>query len=180
MSDHFQKGRYLQGFKDEIGNRESRGSGGYNAVSKSGRALGKYQKQEGALKDTGFMTSEGQWTGKYGVNSREDYLKNRQAQESGMDDFLKRTEKSLKTYKVNREIGRIVGGRMGNYNITKSGMLAAAHRRGARAVKEYTDHLRENNWQSNLDAILDEKQRRKFMHIETRMREFQKIKALNE
>ncbi|WHS33936.1 hypothetical protein QLQ09_24230 [Brucella sp. NM4] len=70
--------------------RMSEGSGNYGTNTGNGY-WGAYQFGEDALTDIGYM-KDGQWTGKNGVNSLEDYLNNPTAQD---DAFLRYGEKNL-------------------------------------------------------------------------------------
>jgi hypothetical protein len=57
-------------FREEIANRESRGSGGYRAINDQG-ALGAYQLTPIALKDIHWKDKNGNWTDASGVTGDE-------------------------------------------------------------------------------------------------------------
>ena len=78
----------LNDFYNDLGARES--GGNYSSVNKYGY-VGKYQMGEAAMIDAGYYKKpsgkynndwSGQFTGKDGVYSVQDFLKNKQAQEN--------------------------------------------------------------------------------------------------
>jgi hypothetical protein len=89
-------------YKDALGKRES--GNNYKAVNQFGY-VGKYQFGNQALYDAGYtvssrannslMLNTANWSGKDGVNSRDDYLNNPQAQENGMDTFTANNYRTL-------------------------------------------------------------------------------------
>lgn len=96
--------------------------------------IGLYQTGEGALIDGGYYKKEGKlnnnwkgkWTGKNGINNLEDFVNNPDAQTLAIKDYHKivwnRFLKSVHLYQ-GKEIQGVL--------VTKSGMLAASHLRGA-------------------------------------------------
>ncbi len=107
-------------FFEALGGRESNGN--YQARNRYGY-LGKYQFGKAALQDIGYRDKNGNWTGKNGVNSEADFLKKTDAQENAMKEFTQLQWKRLKGLGADKYIGQTMGG----INITKSGLLAAAH-----------------------------------------------------
>ena len=129
----------LQDFLNDLGARES--GGNYRAFNKYGYA-GKYQMGEAALIDCGYYKKasrnynndwSGEFTGKDGVFSIKDFLNNPQAQENAQIIFKKRQWGYLKACGADKYIGKIING----YTVTASGLLAAAHLKGAGAVRQY-------------------------------------------
>jgi hypothetical protein len=57
--------------------------------------------------------------------------------------------------------------------ITEDGLLAAAHRMGAGAVRDYLAHQNENGWSSDFSRL---KKKEAYEAIETRLRVFQNIR----
>ena len=120
--------------KTQIAHNESGGK--YDAVEANrGNYLGKYQIGAGALRDEGYIKPDAyakygtkavnypsSWTGKGGVNSKEDFLRNRDAQEKSMDGLLDKNYASL------RNTG---GVQPGDSKEHVSGMLATSHLLGA-------------------------------------------------
>ncbi|MDY7047860.1 MAG: hemolysin [Microcystis panniformis WG22] len=139
-----------QNFKDAIGQRESGGSGGYQAQNSLG-FLGKYQVGEAVLKDIGFyveVTSPnyykndwlGTWTTKSGVTSKDSFLgingKDKTiaaaSQEKAFDAIL-----ALNANKIIKGGWAVYDGQILNgYHITFSGMLAYAHLVGYTALTQ--------------------------------------------
>ena len=128
----------LQDFLDALGKRES--DCNYRAFNKYGYA-GKYQMGEAALIDAGFYQKKGKynndWSGNFlgkdGVNSIQDFLNNPSAQENAQIAYKKRQWSYLKSVGAHNYIGKTVNG----YIITPSGLLAGAHLKGAGGVIEY-------------------------------------------
>ena len=129
----------LNDFYNDLGARES--GGNYSSVNKYGY-VGKYQMGEAAMIDAGYYKKpsgkynndwSGQFTGKDGVYSVEDFLKNKQAQENAQKAFKQAQWNQLKAIGADKYIGKEING----VKITQSGLLAAAHLKGPGAVKEY-------------------------------------------
>ena len=113
------------------------------------RYIGLYQFGEATLADLGYYKKtlkpgqdpstlyrgndwSGTWTGKNGINSREDFLNNRLVQEIAVRNYHKIIWKRyLKDYQKyeNQEIGGVL--------LTRAGMISAAHLVGHGAVKEF-------------------------------------------
>tara|TARA_Y100000034_G_scaffold123003_1_gene169198 strand:- start:2466 stop:6098 length:3633 start_codon:yes stop_codon:yes gene_type:complete len=115
--------------KDIIGQRESNGD--YSAVNSLGYA-GKYQFGKMALIDTGYKDSDGNWTGKDGVTSKEQWLANHDAQEKAMDELMRRNTRALSHFGLDEFIGKTINGT----KITMNGALASAHLLGAKGTVE--------------------------------------------
>lgn len=129
----------LDKFYNDLGVRES--GGNYSSVNKYGY-VGKYQMGEAAMIDAGYYKKpsgkynndwSGQFTGKDGVYSLQDFLKNKQAQENAQKAFKQAQWNQLKAIGADKYIGKEING----IKITQSGLLAAAHLKGPVAVKEY-------------------------------------------
>ena len=97
----------LNDFYNDLGARES--GGNYSSVNKYGY-VGKYQMGETAMVDAGYYKKpsgkynndwSGQFTGKDGVYSVQDFLKNKQAQENAQKiNWLECFKFSLEQYGV--------------------------------------------------------------------------------
>lgn len=129
----------LRDFMEALGARES--GGNYKALNKFGYA-GKYQMGEAALIDAGYYKKpskkynndwSGQFLGKDGVSSLNDFLNNPAAQENAQFVFMKKQWSYLKVLGADKYVGKIING----YKIAPSGLLAGAHLKGAGAVAEY-------------------------------------------
>lgn len=108
--------------------RMSEGSGNYQTNTGNG-FYGAYQMGEDALTDAGYMDGNGNWTGRNGVNSLEDYLNNSTAQD---DAFLRYGEKNLGYLNGwEQYIGQTIGG----VQVTRAGLIAGAHLVGAGGLK---------------------------------------------
>ena len=59
-------------------------------------ALGRYQMTPAGLQAAGMMDKHGNWTGKYGIHSRDQFLADPRAQERALSDFLSVTERQLR------------------------------------------------------------------------------------
>ena len=168
-------GKLSHQYLDKIADLESR-IGGYGAVNKSSIDLGRYQMSGGALQDANMKNKTGQWTGKFGVYSNQDFLKNKEAQEHAMDWYTAKNAKVMKNHKSYSYAGREIDGIKKRFKITRGGLDAAAHRQGATAVRDYLRHMNNNNMKSDFSKLL-KKDQTKFERIETRLREFEGIKS---
>ncbi|MBE7703795.1 MAG: hypothetical protein E7Z89_07085 [Cyanobacteria bacterium SIG28] len=121
----------------------SESSGNYGAVNKF-NYLGKYQMGEEALSDAGYYkknalnssknnTWNGQFTGKDGVYSKNDFLNNHQAQENAIREYMKKQWQYAKHFGHDKYIGKKING----IEITPSGLLAGMHLKGVGGVNDY-------------------------------------------
>lgn len=126
-------------FLSDLGIRES--GGNYKSLNRYGYA-GKYQMGEMALVDCGYYKKpscnynndwSGEFLGKDGVKSIQDFLNNPQAQENAQIIFKKKQWEYLKAVGADKYVGQIING----YKITESALLAGAHLKGAGAVIRY-------------------------------------------
>ena len=129
----------LQQFLSDLGARES--AGNYKAFNRYGYA-GKYQMGEAALIDAGYYRKpsrrynnvwSGEFLGKDGVKSIQDFLNSPKAQESAQMIFKKKQWSYLKAVGAHNYIGLFING----FVITPSGLLAGAHLKGAGSVIQY-------------------------------------------
>ncbi len=129
----------LQQFLNDLGARES--GGNYKALNKYGYA-GKYQMGEAALVDAGYYRKfsrrynndwSGEFLGKDGVKSLQDFLNTPKSQENAQIIFKKKQWGYLKAVGAHNYLGLIIN----DIVITSSGLLAGAHLKGAGAVIEY-------------------------------------------
>ncbi|MDB9499262.1 LysM domain-containing protein [Nodularia spumigena CS-336/02] len=133
--------------------------------------MGKYQFGEALLIDLGYYKANtyygqpgidknywrGRWTGKNGVNSKQDFLSNK----NNVQEKAIREAMNLKSSRLNSELqgkGRsvkdFIGKRQRGIVITNSGLLAAAHLRGPRAAAEMLLFDRDNR-DENGTSIFD-------------------------
>ena len=131
--------RTLQQFLNDLGARES--AGNYKAFNLYGYA-GKYQMGEAALIDAGYYRKpsrrynndwSGEFLGKDGVKSIQDFLNSPKAQENAQIIFKKKQWGYLKAVGAHNYLGLIING----FLITPSGLLAGAHLKGAGSVIQY-------------------------------------------
>lgn len=165
-------------FREEIANRESRGSGGYRAFNKSG-ALGAYQLTPIALEDIKWRDKNGVWSKASGIASDEEFLNNPLAQEIALKEYLARNEKILRYGGFEPPLGQVIRGLEGELTVTENGLAAAMHREGAPAVKRYLKALASQNWISD-ESQWPEKQRPMIRAIEDRLRDFADIPYLRQ
>ena len=160
-------------YRNEIAKAEQ--SKNYQALSPSGEAWGRYQLTPIARRDIGLERLDGSLTGKYGVNTKKEFLNDPVAQEQAFADVMKRNEEQLRDKNNNtvQYIGQQIDGVKAKFKISLSGLLAAAHRRGAGAVRQYLDHQKANKWISNPKTFPAGP--RIFKSIETRLRTFENI-----
>ena len=126
-------------FFEDLGKRES--SGNYRAKNKQG-FIGKYQMGEYAMIDAGYYKKNskignndwsGQFTGKDGVYSVEDFLNNKQAQENAQKAFKQAQWSYLKNIGATKYLGQIING----IKITPAALLGGAHIGGQGKVNDF-------------------------------------------
>lgn len=122
-----------------------KGEGGGNpaATTTLGSASGKYQFTYATLKDLGYITSgpatvpagAGEWSGvvwsgKDGVNSRTDFLRDEAAQDAALDTFTQKNWNHISQY---TPLGTEVNG----VQMTQGGALYAAHMLGPGGYEQW-------------------------------------------
>lgn len=120
-----------------------------------------------SLRAIGMTDANGRWTGKYGVHSRAQFLANPEAQEKALGDFLNETERQLRATGAFTYVGRTIDGHVASFSITRAGLIAAGHRWGAHATRDYLGRVEENGYKSH-NLILS----RGESAVETRLRTF--------
>ncbi|MCK1709732.1 MULTISPECIES: Ig-like domain-containing protein [unclassified Bradyrhizobium] len=130
------RGTYVD-FLNALGQRES--SGVYTVENRL-HYLGKYQMGELAFIDIGLVNPDstpgnndysGGFTGKYGVNSKADFLNSPAAQDSAIRDYM------AKQFGFLGSVLQYDGQTLNDVPITLSGMLGGAHLVGAGAARTY-------------------------------------------
>ena len=115
-------------FMEAIRISESQGHGGYQADT--GRHIGAYQMGVEALISTGYLAlgstgfSSG-WTGKDGINSKQDFKDSETVQDNAIQDYWLNTQWLMET--LNRGLEIYAGQTLNGYRLTLSGMIAASH-----------------------------------------------------
>ena len=140
---------------------------GYGEVNEKAGALGRYQILSSGLRAAGMIDANGNWTAKYGVHSRAEFLANPEAQEKALGDFLNETERQLKANGSFAFIGKRIDGLRARFTIARAGLIAAGHRERAGAVHNYLDRITRNGSTSQGLALTREERA-----IETRLRTF--------
>lgn len=163
-------------FREEIGNEESRGNGGYRAINKSG-ALGAYQLTPIALEDIGWRDKNGTWSEASGVANDEAFLNNPVAQEIALKEYLLKNRHYAAKFGSLDRIGQTIQSDGGNFAITEDGLAAAMHRAGAPAVRDFLTFLAERGWVSD-HSHWSKDQKDRFEPIEARLRKFADIPYL--
>jgi hypothetical protein len=116
-------------------------SGGDYQVVNTLNFLGAYQFGEAALIDLGYVRHDGDiydndygggWTGKNGVQSVDDFLLSRYAQDSAAEEWLV----LMWAYLEERDLDDFAWTEVGGIHLTPSAMLAATHLLGAGAMEQ--------------------------------------------
>ena len=169
---------FSEDMRNKLGNLESNNQYHIHTVQGGGIvALGKYQIRRPGFIDIGYMDKNGNWTGKNGIYSSEDFLNSPQKQEQILDEYLKSNYQQLKNKGALNYLGTPMHGLVNDFNITNTGLLAASHREGSGAVNNYLNNLvknRNGQYYINYDEITDNRLSEMFKRIETRLRNFEK------
>lgn len=120
-----------------------------------------------ALRAAGMLDTPGNWTGKYGIRSGAQFLASPDAQERALTDFLNDTERQLRALGAFAFIGTTIDGRRGRFTVTRAGLVAASHRQGAPATRDYLIMLQENGFSSTRAPLTH-----RALRVETRLRTF--------
>jgi hypothetical protein len=140
-------------------------------------AIGKYQFRKPAFQETGYMDENGTFTGKDGINSVNDFINNPKIQEKAIRELLKKNYNYMINYKVLHLLEGTISGKVADFPITISGMLAASHKEGGPMTAKYLKSLEKNK--DGLYYLPYHKYKgntlRSFLAIETRLREFSKL-----
>ncbi|HHC29671.1 MAG TPA: DUF3262 domain-containing protein, partial [Rhodobacterales bacterium] len=127
------------GFRHALAMRES--SGRYDLVNTLG-FLGAYQFGEGALNDLGFVAEDGKWwdndfsggwTGKFGIDSRAEFLASPDAQDRAANEWFPLFWGNLEAVGADD----YVGDKIDVIRISPSGLIAGAHLLGAGNVRDW-------------------------------------------
>jgi len=163
-------------FADRIGFLESRDKYGEVITAPNGdRVVGRYQFTPIALKQLGITVDKnGNWKGLPGIRNEGDFRKNTAVQDMLFRKFIAENHRQLTVKGVRKHVGRTFRGIRRPITITEGGLAAAAHRMGPERVKQYLKHLQSQGWVSNASKFPSHL-KSKFLAIETRLREFEKI-----
>ncbi len=153
--------------EEQSADKENDGYGQRNAGS---NALGRYQMTLIALQAAQWKDSQGNWLPSTGIKSDQDFLKNPEAQERAMTDYLNDLDSQIKRLGLASEAGLKYQGKSGEITVTEAGLVAASHREGAPAVRTYFRALHNNGDKTNTLKMNAQQ-----LHIETRLREFQNV-----
>ena len=119
-------------FLDDLGMRES--SDNYAAVNQY-VYLGRYQMGDLALQDAGFLDKSGSWTdlaSSYEIADREDFLASLKGQDAAVEAYHKKLCSYIRAYGLDDYLGT----RYYGVKVTRSGLLAACHLVGVRAMSQ--------------------------------------------
>ena len=149
----------MSNFYDVLKEKESSGISdpkkGQKAEQKDYHYIGFYQMGESALIDAGYYKADGtktndwkgQWTGKNGIYSKQDFLNNAAVQEIAVREYHEKlwayVKSSLKSDQkdINLYIGKTINGDI----ITREAIIAGAHLVGATKMALYLKTWGEKN-----------------------------------
>jgi hypothetical protein len=99
------------------------------------------------------------------------------AQEAAFEAVMRRNHVHLEQNGAYGTLNQRIQGVAAEFQVTQSGLLAAAHRQGSEAVAKYLERMRESGWNSN-EAIngLSDKEGKIHRQIETRLRTFSNVR----
>ena len=144
----------MKNFSEFLTNLAARESGGsYTVVNQYGY-LGKYQVGEASLIDTGYYKKDGtstndwkgEWTGKDGVWSKDDFLSKAQAQENAIRAYIDKQWGYIEKLGLDKFVGKTLSD---GTLITESGLIAGAHLKGVGGLQRY---LKSDGVDDNIDG----------------------------
>ena len=128
-------------FFNALGQRESNNNP--KKINKFGY-MGKYQFGEEALVALGYYKKDGtrkndwkgEWTGKDGIYSKQDFLNNPLIQDKAVRELSDLNWKMALNNKLHHSLGKIRAG----VKVTKAGIIAGMHLKGGRSVINFLNH----------------------------------------
>lgn len=143
-------------------------------LTEPGFSAGRYYLSLDALIGVGVVRRDGSWTGKYGVNSFAEYVNSQDVQERVIGDVIANFRSFFERVGTTRRIGQRIDGLKSQFEVTESGLIAAALRVGGPTVAMYVEHVETHGWTSRPESFpLSLKS--PFLTIESRLREFETI-----
>ena len=137
---------------------------------------GLYQLTQGHKHEMGATDAQGNWNPDYypGITTRKEFLNDPIAQQRIFHDAMRHYDNQLKSKGAYRYLGQTISGIEGDITITQAGLLAAAHREGAGATRDYLRHQERygnvtENWISDPNEVTPKKAEA-FRHLERRLR----------
>ncbi|TCH97456.1 hypothetical protein EJV46_15105 [Roseococcus sp. SYP-B2431] len=147
---------------------------GYGIRNPRSGAMGRYQLLPNTLLDIGWKDGQGNWTAtarQAGASSDAEFLANPSAQEAAFSAYLRRTETLIDRNGALAQRGTVIRGVNGqDIMLIESGMVAAAHRRGAGSLARYIAH-RTNTPEAPVAA----RDRRAFAAVARRLQDFGEV-----
>lgn len=171
--DPLPNSKVSQQWRIALHGRESKDKN-YQANYGKGAALGRYQFTLIGLQDIGMKDKNGKWTGKHGIRSNQQFLDNALIQEKALVEYLDRVNVQLHGNNSMLLAGQKFQGKIAAITITEDGLMAAGHRYGAKSVRRYLAHLKNNGWVSD-ESGFPPKLKNNFLAVETRLRLFENI-----
>lgn len=107
----------------------------WNPSKKNGQHIGWFQMSQGALITTGYMRSNGTYTGKDGIFSKDNFLTNTTVQINAVKEYHKAIAREIKQHDLQNYLGKTIKG----IKITESGMIAGAHLVGTGNLKQFLE-----------------------------------------
>ena len=137
--------------------------------------LGRYQLTATMLQRAGMLEADHRsWTGKYDVKNATAFLNSPVAQEKALEDIMIQLERRLKERGAWSSVGTLAKSQNGNFRVTESGLLAAAHAEGVGTVITFLRVLKKRD--GSLPRAYENAHRNiSFSKIESRLRDFAEI-----
>lgn len=125
-------------YNESVGQKESQGNYNIKSSVKGSSAAGKYQMTDITRQDLGYMDESGNYTGKDGINSLDDWLNSPKVQEKAQAEYNRRNKTALegKTIEVEGKSVPFVS-YMKSLGMTDEAIVAGAHFQGAGGFKRY-------------------------------------------
>ncbi len=108
-----------------------------------------------------------------GLPDREEFLDNPLLHNLAFSAYLKTMQRYLVSNGSAGYIGQTIEGKEDTFDVTESGLLAAAHRYDQGNVRAYLRHQAKNEWITDENTFGAKKEI--FLAIETRLREFSDV-----
>lgn len=94
----------------------------HNSTDPNRIALGRYQLTQISLRASGMMDRNGNWTGKYDIHSRAEFLADPEAQEKALTDCLNDNQRQLQANGAFTHIGETIDGLKARFPVTRAGI----------------------------------------------------------
>ena len=146
----------------------------------TGFALGMFQMRKPSLEDTGYMDASGNWTGRNGIHSKEDFLQSPDAQHDAARSYIPSLYRYLGSKGALNHLGQEMSDGNGSISVSSAGLMAGAWLLGAGGMNQFLNRMKSVNW--DLEKLKQAKTEKgvslwsnKYLDVMRRLRRFRDV-----